>query len=454
MPNNNTVTVGLVSLGCPKNLVDLQIMGGALLVEGIELARNPDDADVVLVNTCAFIEDARNEADAEIRRACELKVSGQVSFVIVSGCLPQRYGNELATKYPDVDAWLGIDHLFDLPSIIFQLFSDKPPKKSIVKISKDRNTLFDPPIPELVLTGGPHAYLKIAEGCSHACAYCAIPSIRGKLRSRLVKDVVSEAKKLLAAGYRELVIVGQDITAFGRDLKDGTTLAMLLKKLDRIKGDFWIRLLYGYPSYVTDELLEVIASSKHICRYFDIPIQHSHPDVLRGMRRADTVKSVAQMATRIRRACPEMALRTTCMVGFPGETEEHFEEMLSYVKESRFDQLGAFCFSPEEGTYAAQMEGVVEPAIANKRRNKLMRLQQKIVAEKLEAFIGKTIKVILVAPIEKDGCWRARSEFQAPDIDGETFVEGVSEDVSSGDFVDVVVVDFDGYDLITRVVKQ
>lgn len=453
MPNNNTVTVGLVSLGCPKNLVDLQVMGGALLVEGIELARNPDDADVVLVNTCAFIEDARNEADAEIKRACELKAAGQIRFVIVSGCLPQRYGKALGKTYPNVDAWIGIDHLFDLPEIIFKLFEKGTPSKPMVRISDCRNTLFDPPIPELVLTGGPHAYLKIAEGCSHACAYCAIPGIRGKLRSRLAKDIVAEAKKLLAAGYRELVIIGQDITAYGRDLDDGTTLASLLKKLDRIKGDFWIRLLYGYPSYVTDELLKVIASSKHICRYFDIPIQHSHPDVLRGMRRADTIKSVATMATHLREACPEMALRTTCMVGFPGETEEHFEEMLAYVKEARFDQLGVFCFSPEEGTAAAKMDMVVEPSVAERRRNRLMRAQQRIVADRLKEFIGRTIKVILVSPTEEMGTWRARSEFQAPDIDGETFVSGVSKKAIAGEFVDVVIVGFDGYDLIAEVAK-
>lgn len=453
MQNNDTITVGLVSLGCPKNVVDLQIMCGAILVEGIELSADPDSADVILVNTCAFIEDARNEADTEIRRACELKAAGQARFVVVSGCLPQRYGKALAKKYPDVDAWLGIDHLFDLPEIIFHLVENGSGEKAVVRVSDCRNTLYDPPLPEFVLSGGTHAYLKIAEGCSHACAYCAIPAIRGKLRSRLVNDIVREAKKLLAAGYRELVIVGQDITAYGRDLEDGTTLAALLKKLDRIKGDFWIRLLYGYPTYVTDELLQVIASSKHICRYFDIPIQHSHPEVLKKMRRADTVKNVASLPTRLREASPEMAIRTTCMVGFPGETDEHFNEMLDYVEKAKFDQLGVFCFSPEEGTAAAKMDSAVPPSIAEKRRDRLMRAQQKIVASKLKSYIGQRLKVILIAPADSKNTWRARTEFQAPHIDGETFVVNVGKNAVSGDFVDVIVTDFDEYDLIAEVAK-
>lgn len=445
------MTVGLVSLGCAKNLVDLQVMGGTLLADGIELSPDPDNADVVLVNTCAFIEDARKEADAEIKRACALKRAGKVGHVVVSGCLPQRYGKALCAKYPDVDAWLGIDHLYDISRIVAGLVEAGRKGGAEVCVSNDRNCLFEPPVPDLALTGGVHAFLKIAEGCNHACAYCAIPGIRGKLRSRGEKEIVAEAKALVAAGYREIDVVAQDVTAYGRDFGDGTTLASLLKKLDRIKGDFWLRLLYGYPSYVTDELLEVISKSRHICRYLDIPVQHSHPGVLRAMRRADTVKHVADMPARLRAACPGLALRTTCLVGFPGETDEAFEHLLSYVREAEFDQLGVFCFSPEEGTAAAKMEGAVPPDVARRRRARLMRAQKKVVETKLAKLVGEKIEVMLVAPAGEKGQWRARARFQAPDVDGETLVSGAPRSARPGDVLSATVLAASGYDIVAEV---
>lgn len=452
MRNRKPVTVGLVSLGCAKNLVDLQVMGGALLVDGIELAPDPDSADVVLVNTCAFIEDARKEADFEIRRACGLKKDGRVGAVVVSGCLPQRYGADLREKYPEVDAWLGIDHLYDISRIVADLAAKGRKGQAEVCVSKDRNSLFEPPVPELSLTGGVHAFLKIAEGCNHACAYCAIPGIRGKLRSRGEKELVAEAKALVAAGYREIDVVAQDVTAYGRDLGGGVSLASLLRKLDRIKGDFWIRLLYGYPSYVTDELLDVITKSRHICRYLDIPIQHSHPDVLRAMHRADTAGKVVEMPARLRAACPDIALRTTCLVGFPGETEEAFEHLLAFVKEAEFDQLGVFCFSPEEGTAAAKMGDVVPPSIASRRRDRLMRAQKRIVEKKLSALVGSNITAMLTAPTDSAGVWTARASFQAPDVDGATIVSEVPDSAAPGDIVNVVVESAEGYDIFAKAI--
>lgn len=440
-----------MSLGCAKNTVDLQIMGGALMMEGIELATNPDSADVILVNTCAFIQAARDEANDEILRACELKRKGRARYVVVSGCLPQRYGASLASKYPEVDGWLGIDHLFDLPGMIRRLDEGggSCAAQAEVLVSKARNTLYEPPIPEFSLTGGAHAYLKIAEGCNHACAYCAIPEIRGRLRSRLEKDIIKEARALIRSGARELDIVGQDVTAYGRDLHDGTNLVSLLSGLDRIRGDFRLRLLYGYPAYATDALLEAVASSKHICRYIDIPVQHSHPDILRAMRRADTIRHIGGMVERIRAKCPGAAIRTTLIVGFPGETEDHFRHLLDYVSESRFDHLGVFCFSPEEGTPAATMDGQVPHEIAEERRKAIMLVQQSIVEEKARGLVGKRMRVLVDGPGPR-GSVVARGEFQAPDVDGVTFVRCGAGSLRPGDFADVEVTGYSGYDIMAR----
>lgn len=446
MPNKKSkpLTVGLVSLGCSKNEVDLQVMAGALLVEGIELARNPDEADVILVNTCAFIEAARREANDEILRACALKRAGKARFVVVTGCLPQRYGDSLLDKYPDVDGWIGIDHLFDLPSLLTSLQSKVPTKPTMLR-SKDRNTLFEPPVPEFTIGGGVNANLKIADGCNHACAYCAIPAIRGKLRSRLPKGILVEARALLRTGIRELDVVAQDITAYGRDLKDGTSLSSLLKSLDRMRGDFWIRLLYGYPPFVTDDLLDTIASARHICRYLDIPLQHSHPDILRAMRRADTARLVDGLPARLRSAVPGIALRTTFIVGFPGETEEHFAHLLEYIKENRFDQLGAFAFSPEEGTPAASMDNQVPAELAQERLERLLLLQQKIVSERLASLKGSKVKILTTG--SNGRTVTARTAFQAPGVDGEVLIAKPPASLQPGMFAEAVITGYSGYDL-------
>lgn len=449
-----SVSVGLVSLGCAKNVVDLQVMAGALLLEGIELSSDPDRADIILVNTCAFIEAARQEAIGEIDRACALKRAGRARFVIVSGCMPQRYGTALAARYPDVDGWLGIDHLFDLPAMIARLVRGGPdggPVRAEVAVSRDRNTIYEPPVPEFSIANGPHAWLKIAEGCSHACGYCAIPAIRGKLRSRLPKSVAGEARALLRSGVRELDVVAQDVTAYGRDLGDGTSLASLLKTLDRMRGDFWIRLLYGYPTFVTGELLAAIAASRHVCRYIDIPLQHSHPDMLRAMRRADTIRHVGDLPERIRAAIPGAALRTTFIVGYPGESEGHFQHLLDYVREKRFDNVGVFCFSPEEGTPAAAMPGQVSPEVAEERRGRLMLAQREIVDARNASLVGSRMKALVTS--RAAGRAEARTEFQAPDVDGATIIRRPPKSLAPGEFTNVEIVSASGYDLVARVVE-
>ncbi len=448
------ITVGLVSLGCAKNLVDLQMMASTLLIEEYDLARNPDDADIILVNTCAFIQDARDEADEEIKRACTFKGKGRTRFVIVSGCLPQRYGKALTEKYPDVDAWIGIDHLFDLPGIVDELFSreagvDADP---IVAVSPDRDRVFEPPMPGFALTGVTKAYLKIAEGCNHACAYCAIPGIRGKLRSRLVKDIVNEARELISAGHREIILVAQDTTAYGKDLDDGSSLVKLVQKLDRIKGDHTFRILYGYPSLVTDELIKAIVDSGHFVNYIDIPIQHSHPEILKAMRRGGTAKFVDGMTARIRKFAENFAVRTTCLVGFPGETEEHFEHLLKHVRESEYDHLGVFCFSPEEGTTAASMDGAVPQDVAEKRRERLMLEQQKIVERRNQELIDTALVVRLTA---FDGeRWSAHADFQAEGEDGEFIVSDVPDEYESGDDIFVIVNGAIGYDFFASYITE
>ena len=447
MSNKSPLTVGLVSLGCSKNLVDTQIMCGVLLTEGIELAPNPDEADAVLINTCAFIQSARDEADFEIRRAIGLKAEGKIGAIVVSGCLAQRYGKEVADKYPEVDAWLGIDHLEELADIVKRVTrKGAARKRAILDVSVPATSLFEPRVPALSLSGGPFAYLKIAEGCNHACAYCAIPGIRGHLRSRREDDIASEAKELLTTGVRELDIVAQDVTAYGRDRRGGGRLPELLRALDGFGGKYWTRILYGYPSYVDDALLDCFSSLIHLCRYIDIPIQHSHPDILRAMRRADTIPHVLSLPERLRAACPGIAIRTTCLVGFPGETEEHFRHLCDYVRESRFDALGVFAFSREEGTAAADMPGQVPSEVAEARRDRLMRIQRKVQREAAKSRIGTRTMAMLLRPASR-GRWIARTEWQAPDVDGVTVVSGCGPKAAPGDFARVEIDGVRGYDL-------
>ncbi len=452
MQDNLPMTVGLVGLGCAKNFVDLETMAATLLLEDYELSRNPDEADIILVNTCAFIQDARQEAADEIKRACELKKKGSARFVIVSGCLSQRYGKKLIGQFPDVDAFVGIDHLFDLPEIIEDLVeaSEKGGEFApIVRVSDAKDKIFEPPLPNLSLTGLGFSYVKIAEGCNHKCAYCAIPGIRGNLRSRLMREITAEVRELVNTGVREIVLVAQDTTAYGKDLKNDTTLVKLLAKLDRIKGDFLIRILYGYPAYITDELIAFIAASKHIARYIDVPIQHSHPDILKAMRRTGTIKDVPLLAKRIREICPEMAVRTTCLVGFPGETDEHFEDLLKHIKEAKYDELGVFAFSPEEDTVAAAMENQVPAEVAERRREILMAAQKEIATEKLKDKLGKKIQVALDTQTGENS-WVARSEFQAHDVDSSFIVSGVPADCEVGDWIYVIPSEISDYDLIAE----
>jgi ribosomal protein S12 methylthiotransferase len=448
------LSVGFISLGCAKNLVDSQVMAGVLLAENLHLAATPEEADLILVNTCAFIEDARSEAAEAILRACRHKAAGGCRAVIVAGCLPQRYRDRVAQTFPDVDAFVGVDELDRIGAIARQVAAGE--RRLEIGGAAAPVRLFSSPALGLRFSGGPFAYLKVAEGCNHTCAFCAIPGIRGRYRSRPRKDLLAEADALLASGVRELNLISQDTTSYGRDRRPvrGGALPALLRALDARDGQFWIRILYGYPSRVTDELLAVMAGARHLRPYLDLPIQHSHPEVLRAMRRADAVRAVAELPRRLRAAVPGMVLRTTCLVGFPGETEAHFEHLMAYVAEARFDHLGVFAFSPEEGTAAYGRADTPPPEVAAARRDRLMQLQRQVVEERRRALVGTRAEALLLQPVRGDGrkakdevIWLARLARQAPEVDGVTHVKGLPAEARSGMFVTVRLTGGRGYDL-------
>ena len=387
-------TIALVSLGCAKNAVDLQVMAGNLLKEGCTLSPDPDRADVVIVNTCSFIESAREEAEAEILRALELKRRGQYGRVIVTGCYPERYP-KLKSRFPGVDVWQGV------------------PKDWI-----------EPKMPALRLTGKAFAYLKIAEGCAHRCAYCAIPGIRGKYRSRPLRSILREAKALVESGCRELNVVAQDPMLWRNEVKkegEGVQrtlfLSDLLWELDRIKGDFWVRVLYSYPSEITEEFLDWMLNAKHAVRYVDVPLQHTVPEILVKMNRKQAVDASLIAADALRDIIPDITLRTTVMTGFPGETEARFNRLMADLKRMQFDHLGAFAYSPEEGTRAYRMRGKPSRAVAEERERLVMEQQAKIWALKAKRMLGKTYEALVVAP------GVARMASQAPDVDGVVYVD-------------------------------
>ena len=400
-------TLALVSLGCAKNAVDLQVRAGEYLKKGWTLSPDPDRADEVIVNTCAFIASAREEAEDEIRRALALKASGRYGRVVVAGCYPQRYPKS-ASAFPGVDEWLGVPQGWN-----------------------------EQKIPGLRLTGKAFAYLKIAEGCLHRCSYCAIPSIRGAYRSRPMQSILREARALVKSGCRELNIVAQDPMAW----RDGVLrLPDLLAKIDGIKGDFWVRVLYSYPSEISDGFLKWMKESPHAVKYIDVPIQHTVPAVLEKMNRKGAIAATLSAADRLRAEIPGVTLRTTVMTGFPGETETLFKQLMSDLRKMEFDKLGAFSYSPEEGTAGAAMRGRPAEAVAKERERLVMAQQKTIWGKRAAKLVGQTFRTLVVAP------GVARLPYQAPDVDGVVFLEGAAADAPVGEFLDVRLVRRRGFD--------
>ena len=402
-------SLALVSLGCAKNTVDLQVAAGSLLKDGFSLSPDPDRADTVIVNTCAFIESAREEAEQEIRRALALKAKGNFRRVIVSGCYPQRYP-EARSAFPGVDEWIGVP-------------KDFPEQRT----------------PGFRLTGKAFAYLRIAEGCNHRCSYCAIPLIRGRYRSRSLTSILKEARTLIATGCRELNVIAQDPMRW----KDGEKkLSDLLWALDKLKGDFWVRVLYSYPNEIDEDFLIWMMTSKHAVKYIDMPIQHTVPAILEKMNRAKTVYEVTGLAEELREIIPDVTLRTTIMTGFPGESESRFRELMSDLKRLQFDHLGAFAYSPELGTKGAGMGGKVKGETARCREREVMEQQKVIWRLKAKRMLGKTFTALLVAP------GVARMESQAPDVDGVTYVDCDAV----GEFIKVKLVKLRGFDFVGELV--
>ncbi len=462
----------MISLGCAKNLVDAEIMLGGVLGRGMEITSDADEADVLIVNTCAFIDSAKEESIEAILEAHQQrglrKKPGQK--LIVSGCMAQRFSKELMHEVPEVDAFIGLDQVADAAGIIEQVLARPPNSQLSTLNSQLTNATWEPlnlvtrkPVyipdfdtPRFRLTPAHTAFTKIAEGCNHPCSFCVIPQMRGRHRSRTIESVVAEVRGLVAEGVKEINLISQDTTYFGMDLWEekagprqgvdssrGPTLTKLLHALDEIEGEFWIRLLYTHPAHWSDELIAGIAASRHVCRYIDIPLQHIHPRMLELMRRETSSEHIETLIARIRAGIPGIAIRTTFIVGFPGETEEEFEYLLDFIERTRFERLGVFCYSQEEGSRAAKMEGQLPAKVKTARYKKAMKLQQRIAREISEAQVGKRLRALVEQPLI------ARAAADAPDIDGRILL---TTPAPVGEFINVEITGTQVYDLVGKMV--
>ncbi len=433
----------LISLGCDKNLVDSEVMLGLLNKAGHQLTNDETEADVVVVNTCAFISDAKEESINTIIEMGELKKTGKLKKLIVAGCLSQRYKDEIMKELPEIDVIIGATN-YD--KIVEAIGTDE---ESIVD---DINYTPRPIAERIVTTNASMAYFKIAEGCNKLCTYCIIPHIRGRYRSMPMDSLIASAEKLASDGIKELVLVAQETTLYGVDLYGEKKLPELLTKLSEIEGIEWIRLLYCYPEEITDELIEVMATNPKICHYVDIPIQHSENAILKRMGRRTSREDIVELVGRLRTAMPDIATRTTLISGFPGETQELHDGLVDFVDECEFDRLGVFTYSPEEGTPAAEYEDQVDGELAAKWRDEIMELQQEISYEKNQQMIGSTQKVLIEGYLVDDDVYVGRTYRDAPGVDGIVFVSAPYE-LISGSFVDVKITEANEYDLTGVIVE-
>ncbi|MBN1283108.1 MAG: 30S ribosomal protein S12 methylthiotransferase RimO [Proteobacteria bacterium] len=435
-------SVHLVSLGCPKNLVDSEVMLGALLRAGFGITEDASRADVIIVNTCAFIEDAKREAIDAILEMARFKSEGKARLLVVAGCLPQRYEEEIEDLFPEVDIFVGAGEFHRIADILVAWEGRRS-----IHVARPE-FLYDHGSPRIQATPPHTAYIKIAEGCFHPCSFCIIPSIRGGFRSREPQSVVEEGRQLIARGVRELNLIAQDTTGYGRG--KGSDIASLVEGLAGISGEKWIRIMYAYPHDFPMRLIDVMRDHRDVCRYLDIPIQHISDRILKSMRRKGDAAEIRGLILRLRAEIPEIALRTSLIVGYPGETEAEFEELCAFVREARFEHLGAFAFSPEEGTAAAKLKGRVPADVAEERRRLIMELQQRVAREKNAALVGKRMKVLVEGLSEEsEHLIQARHEGQAPDIDGVVYINEGNPKV--GEFAEVEITDSHDYDLVGRV---
>lgn len=439
--------VSMVSLGCPKNLVDAEVMLGVLAKDEYEITTDEKDADVIIVNTCSFIKEAKQESIDAILDLAERKNDGRCHTLIVSGCLPQRYQEELANDLPEVDIFIGTG---DYPRIA-EILAERKGSEGQLRYVGDPDYIYDETLPRLNSSPAWYSYLKIGEGCSNCCSYCIIPQLRGAYRSRPLEALVAEAEQLASRGVKEINVISQDITRYGSDLASGENLETLLRRLAAIDGIQWIRLLYAYPDGITDSLIGLIRDEPKICKYLDIPIQHIADPVLKRMKRRSSEAQIRGLIATLRREIPGIALRTSLIVGFPGETVEDFASLMQFVEQTQFDRLGVFCYSREENTPAATMSDQISERVKRERYRKLMRAQARLSFRRNRALIGATEQVIVEGFSEEtELLLRGRSSRQAPDIDGQVYITAGTAEV--GEIVSLKVTDSSDYDLIGEIV--
>lgn len=436
-------TVCLVSLGCPKNLVDSEVTIGLLSQAGHPLTTDPSNAEVIIVNTCAFIKDATQEAIETILQLAHYKREGRCRLLVVSGCLPQRYGRTLEQELPEVDLFVGTGSFQKIPRLIAQ---DRRRRSYL----SGQTFLYNDRTPRILSTPSPTAYLKIAEGCSRTCTFCTVPKIRGPYRSRRIPSILKEARRLVEQGVQELILIAQDTTAYGRDIGDGTDLEKLLHRLVGIDGFRWIRILYGYPklSHFPNRLLRLFSEEEKLCPYLDLPIQHIDDEILRRMGRQTKGEEIRNLIEKLRTYVPEIALRTSLIVGFPGETERQFYGLLRFIEEVQFDHLGVFKYSPEEGTPASQFDGSIPEEIKEERYRTLMEAQKRISLKRYQALIGQKKEVLVEGRDGERPPLKGRLKTQAPEIDGCIFLQGRAQ---PGQWVEVRITEALPYDLIGEI---
>ena len=431
-----------VSLGCDKNLVDSEMMLGMLSEKGYQFTDDENEADVIVVNTCCFIGDAKEESINTLLQMSELKEDGNLKVLIAAGCLAQRYREEIQEEIPQVDAIIGTNAIDEIVQAVEEALEGRA--------QNHYRSIDDTPVSgkrREVTTGGHFAYLKIAEGCDKFCTYCIIPKVRGKYRSVPMETLVAEAKDLAEKGVKELILVAQETTLYGKDLYGEKRLPALLHELGQIPGIYWIRILYCYPEEITDELIEAIATEPKVCHYLDIPIQHGADNVLKRMGRRTNQQELRDMIAKLRARIPDICLRTTLISGFPGETQEDFEELYRFVNDCEFDRLGVFTYSQEEDTPAAVMEDQIPEEVKEFRRDELMELQQAIAFEKAEELVGSVLTVMIEGKVADEDTYVARTYRDAPNVDGYLFLNTTAS-LMTGDFAKVLVTDSNEYDLI------
>ena len=438
-----------ISLGCDKNLVDSEEMLGMLAADGHEIVDDEDEAEVIIVNTCCFIGDAKEESVNTILEMAEKKKAGTCKVLIVTGCMAQRYKKEISEEIPEVDAILGTTSYGDISKAVKEAQAGR-------HFEEYKSIDFLPDISgkRMLTTGGHFAYLKIAEGCDKHCTYCIIPRLRGGYRSVPMEQLVKEAWSLAEKGVKELILVAQETTLYGKDLYGEKSLPRLLRELCKIEGIHWIRLLYCYPEEITDELIGVIKEEEKICHYLDIPVQSGCDEILRRMGRWTNTAQIRTLVQKLRREIPDICLRTTFIAGFPGETDENHEETMCFINEMEFDRLGVFPYSPEEDTAAAEMEDQVPEEIKNARRDEIMELQQEIAFEQAENMVGKTVEAMIEGSVPEEGIYVARTYKDAPNVDGFLFLQADGAgSLMSGDFVRAKITGSNEYDLIGEITE-